>query len=203
MRTKYLWLSATAGAACGVAAYFLRKKLAADSSAGSVSGESSDRVSSSASIVSEDAVYSFISGFQDAAAVNFRFSYDSERFRYSVVEDEFLAESGDSHVGVLRGEDFSVQFEYGTYYHGEDFAALRQELSGKHPDLTDAVFDLLIGIRFRNGDHYCLAFPIPEDASSYLLITLVKAPDNDDELETLPDTPVFRALLSSARFDRS
>ena len=44
--------------------------------------------------------------------------------------------------------------------------------------------------------------PVPEDAHSYLLLTLVKAPDNDDELETIPDTADFRSFLNSASFRR-
>ena len=119
-----------------------------------------------------------------------------------MVEDEFLTESGDSHVGILSGEDFSVQVEYGSYYSGEDFTLLTQELSSRHPDLDTAAYGALTGVKFRDGDHFCLAFPIPEDTHSYLLLTLVKAPDNDDEIETIPEAPDFRCLLNSASFSR-
>ena len=160
MRMKHLWLSVVTGAAVGVASYYLKKKLlsAAPAAASGTASPSEEAPASAAS--KKEAVYSFISGFKDAAAVEFRFDYDPDRFHFAVVEDDFLAESGDSHVGILTG------------------------------------------VKFRDGDNFCLAFPVPEDAHSYLLLTLVKAPDNDDELETIPDSADFRSLLNSASFRR-
>ena len=110
MRTKHLWLSVLTGAAVGAASYYLKKKLAATPAPASASGASAAPVQAPAPSAEEkEAVYSFISGFKDAATVEFRFPYNPERFRFAVVEDEFLAESGDSHVGILSGEAFSVQ----------------------------------------------------------------------------------------------
>lgn len=200
MRTKHLWLSVVTGAAVGAASYYLKKKFSS-AQAAKVS-PAAPAQAPSAPAVTKEAVYSFISGFKDAATVEFRFDYDAERFHYVVTEDAFLTESGDSHVGILTGEDFSVQFEYGTYYSGEDFALLTQELSSRHPDLDQAVYGALSGVKYLDGDNFCLAFPVPEDAHSYLLVTLVKAPDNDDELETIPEAPDFRGLLNSASFRR-
>ena len=202
MRTKHLWLSVVTGAAVGAASYYLKKKLSSAPAAAPGAAAVPSPASAAPSAVTKEAVYSFISGFKDAATVEFRFDYDADRFHYAVAEDDFLTESGDSHVGILTGEDFSVQFEYGAYYSGEDFALLTQELSSRHPDLDQAVYGGLSGVKFRDGDNFCLAFPVPEDAHSYLLITLVKAPDNDDELETIPDTADFRTLLNSASFRR-
>ena len=199
MRTRHLWLSIATGAAVGAASYFLKKKLL---SAAPAAASGTDSPSEAPASASKEAVYSFISGFKDAAAVEFRFDYDPDRFHFAVVEDDFLTESGDSHVGILTGEAFSVQFEYGTYYNGEDFTLLTQELSSRHPDLDNAVYGALTGVKYRDGDNFCLAFPIPEDKHSYLLLTLVKAPDNDDELETIPDTADFRSFLNSASFRR-
>ena len=204
MRTKHLWLSVVTGAAVGAASYFLKKKLSSAQAAKAAPGSSPVPAQTPAApaAVTKEAVYSFISGFKDAATVEYRFNYDADRFHYAVTEDAFLTESGDSHVGILTGEDFSVQFEYGTYYSGEDFALLTQELSSRHPDLDGASYGTLSGVKYRDGDNYCLAFPVPEDAHSYLLLTLVKAPDNDDEIETIPETPDFRSLLNSASFSR-
>ena len=203
MRMKHLWLSVATGAAVGAASYYLKKKLPSAQAAKAAPGSSAAPVQApSAPAVMKEAVYSFISGFKDAATVEFCFSYDADHFHYAVTEDDFLAESGDSHVGILTGEAFSVQFEYGAYYSGEDFALLTQELSSRHPDLDSASYGALTGVKFRDGDHFCLAFPVPEDTHSYLLLTLVKAPDNDDELETIPETPDFRRLLNSASFRR-
>jgi hypothetical protein len=201
MRTKYLWLSVVTGAAVGAASYFLKKKLLSSPPA-AASGTASPSEAPASAASKKEAVYSFISGFKDAATVEFRFDYDADRFHYAVAEDDFLTESGDSHVGILTGEDFSVQFEYGAYYSGEDFALLTQELSSRHPDLDRASYGALTGVQFRDGDNFCLAFPVPEDPHSYLLMTLIKAPGNDDELEAIPETPDFRSLLNSASFHR-
>ena len=202
MRTRLIMLPVAIGAACGVVTFLLKKKFSVSApEAGDESVVSEKAQAAPASV--KDASYSFISGFKDAETVELKFSYDAEQFRYSVAEDDFLTESGDSHVGVLRGERFSAQIEYGTYYSGEDFAKYCQELVEKHRDLLEAVYGSLSGISFRNGDNLCLAFPIPEDEHSYLLVTLVKAPGNDDELEAILDYPELRFILESVSFSRS
>ncbi len=204
MRTKHLWLSVLTGAAVGAASYYLKKKLSSAQAVKAAAGSSAapSQASAASPAAGKEAVYSFISGFKDASTVEFHFDYDADRYHYAVAEDAFLTESGDSHVGILNGEAFSVQFEYGTYYSGEDFALLTQELSSRHPDLDRASYGALTGVKFRDGDNFCLAFPVPDDTHSYLLITLVKAPDNDDELEAIPEAPEFRRLLDSATFSR-
>ena len=199
MRIKIHWLFLPVGAACGAALYFLQKRRKSESALPSDQTVPAEPAVPKAPL---EASYSFISGFQDAATVDMQFSYDSEHFRYTVAEEDFLAETGDSHVGILHGEAFSVQFEYGTYYPGEDFARLRAELASKHRDLSDVSYGGLTGISYRAGDHICLAFPIPEDANSYLLVTLVKAPDNDDEPEALPADPELQYILGSVSFVR-
>ena len=202
MRIKYLWLTLPAVTAVGAVAYFLKKNSGSSSVEKSVATPATKKAPAAPTSVKE-ASYSFISGFKDAATVELKFAYDAEKFHFSVVEDDFLTESGDSHVGVLYGESFSAQVEYGSYYSGEDFAKLCQELVGKHHDLAEAVYGPLSGVSYRDGDNLCLAFPIPDDEHSYLLITLVKAPDNDDELEALLDYPELRFMLESASFSRS
>lgn len=202
MRIKYLWLTLPAAATVGAAAYLLKKSSGCASAAKAAAAPATKKAPAAPTSVKE-ASYSFISGFKDAATVELKFAYDAEKFHFSVVEDDFLTESGDSHVGVLYGESFSAQVEYGSYYSGEDFAKLCQELVAKHHDLAEAVYGPLSGVSYRDGDNLCLAFPIPDDEHSYLLITLVKAPDNDDELEALLDYPELRFLLESASFSRS
>lgn len=200
MRARFLWFAVSAAAAGGAAVYFLKKKTLSVGSSGSAGVDTSAQVQASSPRAMKEAVYSFISGFKDASTVAFHFPYDADAFHYSVAEDDFLTESGDSHVGILQGEKYSVQFEYGSYYSGEDFLKLQQELTAKHSDLSVTQYGSLYGVKFRDGDSICLAFPIPQDSYSYLLITMVKAPDNDDDLEALPDYPEFRALLASSSF---
>ena len=146
--------------------------------------------------------YSFISGFQDAATVEVSIPYDAESFSFAVLEDGFLCESGDSHVGLLSGEKFSAQFEYGTYYRGEDFGELQGQLAEKHKDLQAAVYGENAGVCFRDGDNISLCFPILGDSHSYLHVTLVKAGDNDDELEDLLGYPELRYTLGGLRSER-
>jgi hypothetical protein len=146
--------------------------------------------------------YSFISGFQDAATVEVSVPFDAESFSFAVLEDGFLCESGDSHVGLLSGEKFSAQFEYGTYYRGEDFGELQGQLAEKHKDLRAAVYGENAGVCFRDGDNISLCFPILGDSHSYLHVTLVKAADNDDELEDLLGYPELRYTLGGLRSER-
>ena len=149
------------------------------------------------------AAYSFISGFKDAATVEVTFPYDGERYAFEVKEDAFLTESGDSHVGVLEGEGFSAQFEYGSFYTGEDFEKHSRELRNQHPDLTPASYGKNEGLRFLDGDVMCMAFPIPEDEHSFLLVSIVKAGDNDDELDAIADYADLKYMLGGMSFSRS
>ena len=202
MRKRLFWIAVPAAAAGAAAFYLLKKKTVSVSKAEATSAASTGDRAKPAPKATGEAAYSFISGFKDAATVELKFPFDAERFCFSVQEDDFLAESGDSHVGILRGEDFSAQFEYGSYYSGEDFTGLRRELSTKHADLIDVSYGSLSGLKFRDGDNLCLVFPIPADTHSYLLVTLVKAPDNDDALETLADHPDLRFMLGDLAFAR-
>ena len=83
MRTKYLWLSVVTGAAVGAASYFLKKKLLSSPPA-AASGTASPSEAPVPAASEKEAVYSFISGFKDAAAVEFRFDYDPDRFHFAV-----------------------------------------------------------------------------------------------------------------------
>ena len=147
--------------------------------------------------------YSFISGFKDAATVEMTLRYDPEKFSFSVVEEDFLSYSSDSHVALVWGEDFNLQLEYAGYYGGEDFAAHRAALAEKHSDLAEVSYGALQGVSWLDGDNMALCFPIPEDAHSCLLVTVQKTSAYDDEVTTLPTHPALRELLESIRFTRS
>ena len=146
--------------------------------------------------------YSFISGFQDAVTEEMTVKYDADKFSYAVVEDEFIASSSDSHVAILWGESFNMQLEYGAYYQGEDFQGLKKHLSERYPELRPAVYGANEGLQFQEGDDLCMVFPVPQDAHSYILVTLVKAKDNDDELAALADYEDVKFMLSSLGFER-
>ena len=198
MRRNRFWLVLPAVALASAGLWLIRKKNAGQP----VKEETGSTSAPPVMTKPQTGSYSFISGFQDAAAVELSFLYDADRFRYAVREDEFLSESGDSHVGILYGEDFSMQVEYASYYRGEDFDALTCALKEKHPALCPVRYGDLDGVSYQDGDNWCLAFPIPEDTFSYVLVTLVKAAGNDDKLAVLPDYPDVKAMLSTMRFSR-
>jgi len=147
--------------------------------------------------------YSFISGFQDAATVELSIDYDPEKFSFVVVEDEFLNYSSVSHAAILYGNDFNVQLEYAPYYSGEDFAAHRAALEEKYQTRGEIECGAHKGLWVLDGDNIVIHFPIPGDAHSYLLVTVQKTPDYDDEITTLPNYAPLRELLSTIRFTRS
>ncbi len=141
--------------------------------------------------------YSFISGYQDAATVELRFDYDGDKFSYAVVEDDFLCETGDSHVGLLRGGLFNAQIEYASYYQGEGFEDLIRQISEKYQDFSPVAYGDNTGIQYRAGDAVCFCFPAGEDPHSYLLITLLKGPDFDEKKMVLTELPELITVLQS------
>ena len=166
-------------------------------------------------------VYSFISGFQDAATVELSLDYDPDVFSFAIVEDEFLNYSGDSHVAILYGTEFNLQLEYASYYDGEGFeahaAALRARYgspegpcgcrkpwrpAGRYGTRGDFACGALAGLWVLDGDNIAIHLPIPEDHHSYLLVTVQKTPDYDEELITLPDYAPLKELLGTLRFAR-
>ncbi len=147
--------------------------------------------------------YSFISGYLDAATVELSLDYDPEKFGFVVVEDEFLNYSSDSHVAIVWGHDFNLQLEYAGYYSGEDFAAHRAAMAEKYKAANDFVCGALSGFWVLDGDNVAIHLPIPNDAQSYLLVTVQKTADYDDEVTTLPDYAPLKELLATIRFARS
>ena len=147
--------------------------------------------------------YSFISGFKDAETVELSMDYDPEKFSFAIVEDEFLNYSSDSHVAIVYGEEFNLQLEYAGYYNGEDFAAHSAALKEKYQTRGEITCGVLTGLWVLDGDNIAIHFPIADDKHSYLLVTVQKTPDYDDEIITLPDYAPLKALLGTVRFARS
>ena len=147
--------------------------------------------------------YSFISGFKDAETVELSMDYDPEKFSFAIVEDEFLNYSSDSHVAIVYGEEFNLQLEYAGYYSGEDFAAHSAAVKEKYQTRGEISCGVLTGLWVLDGDNIAIHFPIPDDKHSYLLVTVQKTPDYDDEITTLPDYAPLKALLGTVRFARS
>ena len=147
-------------------------------------------------------VYSFISGYQDAATVELTLRFDPEVSSFAVVAEEFFVYSSASHVALFEGEDFRAQIEYQPYYAGEDFDAHVKGLQEKYRGFGEVHYAHLSGVKYLDGDGVCLCFPIPGDRHSCVLMQLFKVKKDDDEpIEALPDRASVRALLDSAKLD--
>lgn len=147
--------------------------------------------------------YSFISGYKDAATVEMSIAYDPEKYSFTVVEEDFLSYSSDSHVAILYGEEFKLQIEYAAFYSGEDFDAHCAALREKYRTCGDIACSVLKGLWILDGDNVAMHLAIPEDKHSYLLVTVLKTPEYDDEVTSLPSYAPLTALLETVRFTRS
>lgn len=144
--------------------------------------------------------YSFISGFKDAATVEVSLQYDAANYSFDVIEEEFPAYTSDSHAAVVSGGDFTMQIEYAGYYNGEDFAVLSKSLAEKYKGFGDAAYGANKGVKFIDGDNICMAFPAGSDPYSYVLVTLIKGKEYDEDFTTLPDHPDVGDVLGSMQF---
>ena len=144
--------------------------------------------------------YSFISGFKDAVTVEAAIEFDADKYSFAVLDEDFLSYSSDSHVAVIWGEDFNMQLEYAGFYNGEDFAAHSQGVAEKFKGFGEVQYGEVKGIKYLDGDNVCLNIEIPGDAYSYLLVTIIKAPDYDEDYTTLPDHADVKTMISSLTF---
>ena len=187
-----LGMSAVAAAASGIAV--LLQKLPKNDTPEADAEKPAERKTGS---------YSFISGYQDAATVELQIDYDPAQFSFAIVEDEFLNDTCASHVAIVYGPEFNLQFEYASYASGEDFAAHSAALREKYQTCGEVCYGVLTGLWVLNGDSIAMHFPLPGDTHSYLIVTVQKTPDYKDELCTLPNYAPLRSMLESARITRS
>lgn len=143
-------------------------------------------------------VYSFASGFKDAKTVEVGLTYDVDKCTYNETSEGFLVPTGDSHAAIIYGEDFALQAEYATYYAGDDFAAMTEEVKERFSDVNPITCNGITGISYFNGRNYTLAFPIEGATADYLLINIVSMVDeSEEEAEKLPTNPMVVAILDS------
>ena len=139
--------------------------------------------------------YSFVSGYKDAATVDVAVKYDADRVDFSVIEEGFLVDSSDSHVAVVYNGMFTLQMEYAGYYSGDDFASLAENAKVKFKEVGDVAYGETKGIKYLAGDAICMCFPV--DEFSYLLLTVMKGPDNDDAVTDLPANDELALFLEN------
>lgn len=135
--------------------------------------------------------YSFVSGYRDAKTVDVSVKYNADRYTFSVVEEEFLASTSDSHVALVMGGDFNAQVEYASYYAGDDFAAIRDSARSSYRSFAE----IGRGYRYSDGDSVCVCLPV--DEYSYLLITAMIAKGSRLKLADLPTAPEFVELIEN------
>ena len=60
-------------------------------------------------------VYSFASGYKDAKTVEVSLNYDEDKHSFTVASEDFITDTGDSHVAIIYADDFAMQVEYAAY----------------------------------------------------------------------------------------
>ena len=140
--------------------------------------------------------YNFACGYSDPAKVEASFRYDADKFSVDTVEEGFLVTTSVPSVVLLTGPDFQFQMEYGDYYGGEDFAAFSKGASERYKGFGTVQYGGVSGIKYREGESVCLAFPAG-DAEGYVLFQLFNAKGNDDPVEMLVDRDDVSQIMSS------
>lgn len=187
-------------AAAGAAVFALTKKKPAGK--GEAKGAAKGGAKSKAPVMknAQQGVYTFLSGYRDPVTVDVSMDYDSARFSFEVIEEDFITYTSDSHVAACYGPDFRMQLEYAGYYSGEDFAAYSQVVKEKYSGFGEAKYGENVGFKYTDGDSLCFCFPIPDDEFSYILVTVLKEKDSKVEFEDLPTLDDLVLMLSSIKF---
>ena len=141
-------------------------------------------------------VYNFACGYNEPAKVEASFRYDADKFSHDVVEDGFLVTTSVPSVVLLKGDDFQFQMEYGDYYGGEDFEAFSKGASERYKGFGTVQYGGVSGIKYREGESMCLAFPAG-DAEGYVLFQIFNGKGNDDPVEKLPDRDDIAQIMST------
>ena len=195
---KALILVPIGAAAVGAAVLLAMKKPAGEKAASPKKAAPAKGGKAAPKLELKPGAYSFISGFKDAATVEATFQYDAAGCDFAVIEEDFPAYTSDSHVAVVRSGEFALQLEYAGYYSGEDFAGLKKSLAERYQDIKDVKYGANGCLQFVDGDNICIAVPV--DQYSYLLVTVIKGKEYDDDFTTLPDYPPVKAVLESLQF---
>lgn len=141
-----------------------------------------------------EGTYSFVAGYKNAATEEVSVKYDDESFSFSIVEEDFLSFSSDSHVAVMYGPDFNIQIEYADFYKGENFSTLKDTISEKFKGFAEIQTSGMSGYRYIDGDSVCYCLPA---GPSYILLTVIPSKDSKETTLTLPDNIDLKQILDS------
>lgn len=197
---KFLFAIPVCAVAAGAAFFVLKGKSGGDApkaAAAPAKGGAKAAPKKAAKPANEKScVYNFACGYSDPAKVEAGFRYDADKFSVDTVEDGFLVTTSVPSVVLLQGDDFQFQMEYGDYYGGEDFAAFSKGAAERYKGFGEVQFGSVSGIKYREGESICLAFPAG-DAEGYVLFQLFNAKGNDDPVEKLPERDDVAAIMGS------
>lgn len=182
-------------AAAGAAAFALTKKKGAKGDKGAAKGKAPAMKNA------QTGVYSFLSGYRDPVTVDVKIDYDSAKFTFAVIEEDFITYTSDSHVAALYGSDFRMQLEYAGYYGGEDFAAYSKVVKEKYSGFEEVSYGENAGFKYTDGDSLCFCFPIAGDEFSYILVNVIREKDCKTEFEDMPKHPDLELMLASIKFE--
>lgn len=191
---KWMAVIPAAAAAAGAAALLIGKKKADKPAAPAKKAQAK---AAPAFKNAQTGVYSFASGYKDAKTVSVALTFEGDTCSYAQAEEDFLCETGDSHVGILTAEKFSMQVEYAQYYSGEDFAAMTKSVAEKFGAVKPVSFNGVDGICYANGWTCCFALPATE--SDYVLFSAVytcSAKDREKE-GPLADNAKLLAVMNA------
>ena len=202
---KALLLVPVCAAAAGAAVFFVMKKPKGEAApkekkAPAAKGGKKEKAAAPKDL--KQGTYTFISGFQNAAEVEMAVQYDANVYSFAIIDEEFLTYSSDSHVAVIRGEDFSMQLEYAGYYGGEDFNGLAKSVKERYQGFDEVSFGAVKGVKYLDGDSVCLCIPVTDDPSSYILVNILASKDYDQPFYTLVDHPDVADIIGSMKFTR-
>ena len=147
-------------------------------------------------------VYSFVSGFSDASTVDVSVKYDGDKQSFDVIGEEFLTYSSDSHVAAIYGDEVDMQLEYEGYYSGEGFAELSEGIKNKFNAFGTVTYAGIDCIHYLDGNEMRICLPIPGDAYSYILVTVLKHGDCKTPVAELYTHPEVGAILDSIEFGK-
>ena len=143
-------------------------------------------------------VYTFASGYKDAREICVSVGYDGDKHSFAVVSEDFVSDTGDSHVAVIYADDFAMQIEYAPYYHGEGFAELEKSVAEHYKNFGKVSFSGVSGICYTNGGSYCMAFPAADSTADYVLVTVVlMGDDSEEERIKLRTNPEMLAIMNT------
>lgn len=195
---KWLILAPIGAAAIGAAALALTRK---PEKSAPKAAKAADKNAPAPAVMKnvQNAAYSFASGYKDAKTVEVSFDYDGVKFAYELASENFLSDTGDSHVGILYGDDFGLQVEYAAYYHGEDFAALTKSIAERYNGFGTINCGGIEGIKYFDGGDYRMAFPAEGASSDYVLFSAVIKGDEDEEYLKLPDNEDLKLIMNTLK----